>query len=185
MSETNDRRTAGFHTVYGAGPFHALLMAGCIALAGYTVWTLGLEALLSSGWNSILVWFIGAVALVDLMLLPITALADRALRAVLRRITRPGPRSPRHRPHSPHALNYIRIPLLASGLLFLLFFPGIIEQGSGSYHGATGQTQDPFLERWLLLSAFIVLLSAAAYALSIRRGHRRRLRPIHPPGTAK
>ncbi|GAB3250974.1 hypothetical protein [Arthrobacter pigmenti] len=164
--------SAGFRNVYGAGPWHALLMAGCLALAVYTVLTLGPAALLSSGWNSMLVWFLGATVLVDLILLPASALADRALRALLRKGSS-GSRAAARSRRFPPAINYVRIPMLASGLLFLLFFPGIIEQGSGSYRAATGQTQDPFLERWLLLCAGFFLLSAAAYILSIVRGPRR------------
>ncbi|WP_143101950.1 hypothetical protein [Amycolatopsis marina] len=36
-------------------------------------------------------------------------------------------------------LNHLRVPALASGLLFVLFFPEIIEHGSRTYQAATGQ----------------------------------------------
>ncbi|MGI9155440.1 MAG: hypothetical protein ACR2FG_02195, partial [Marmoricola sp.] len=39
------------------------------------------------------------------------------------------------------------------------------EQGAASYHRATGQTQAPFLGRWLLLTAVIFAVSALTYAL--------------------
>ena len=104
-------------------------------------------------WQLIIVWFLGAALVHDLVLFPLYALADR--------LTRRGTRAVK----APHVtLNYVRIPLLAVGLLFLLFFPGIFQQGADSYLSATGQTQDPFLERWLLLSAAIFGLSAIAYA---------------------
>ena len=59
----------------------------------------------------------------------------------------------------------MRIPALASGLLFAMFFPGIIEQGSPAYLRATGLTQAPFLDRWLLITAVLFGSSAVAYAV--------------------
>ncbi|MGI9156218.1 MAG: hypothetical protein ACR2FG_06215, partial [Marmoricola sp.] len=64
---------------------------------------------------------------------------------------------------------YVRLPALASGLLFVLFFPGIVEQGAASYHRATGQTQAPFLQRWVLLVLVIFATSAIAYAIAWTR----------------
>src|SRR5258708_8391905 len=61
-------------------------------------------------------------------------------------------------------LNYLRVPAIGTGLSFLLFFPGIIQQGKFTYLAATGQTQQPFLGRWLLLVATLWGLSALAYA---------------------
>jgi hypothetical protein len=65
------------------------------------------------------------------------------------------------------AVNYVRIPVMASGLLFLVFFPGIIRQGKGAYYRATGLTQAPYLGRWLLITAVLFGLSAAAYAVRL------------------
>ena len=64
-------------------------------------------------------------------------------------------------------VNYIRIPTMASGLLFLMFFPGIIEQGRGAYLRATGLTQAPFLDRWLLITAVLFGASAVAYGVRL------------------
>jgi hypothetical protein len=59
------------------------------------------------------------------------------------------------------------VPALASGLTLLLFLPGIIEQGADAYLAATGLTQEPFLERWLLLTAVFFAVSAVAYAMRL------------------
>jgi hypothetical protein len=70
-------------------------------------------------------------------------------------------------------LNYVRIPLLGAGLTLLIFLPGIIEQGAPAYAAATGQTQEPFLGRWLLLTAAMFATSAVVYAIRLtlaRRG---------------
>lgn len=150
-------------SLYGARGLHLLLMLATFALGAYTVLELGLDELWEPDvwWQSILVWFLGAVLIHDLVLFPLYALADRLLGGILRRRPEPG-----HDPGVP-IVNHVRVPVLAVGLLFLLFFPGIIEQGAPSYARATGQTQEPFLERWLLLSAAIFGLSAVTYAVRL------------------
>jgi hypothetical protein len=59
----------------------------------------------------------------------------------------------------------VRLPALASALTFFVFLPGIIRQGSRTYLAATGQTQEPFLGRWLWLVAAFFALGALAYVL--------------------
>lgn len=148
---------------YGAGPLHLLVMTASLSTAAYVVVELGVGELWNPGvwWQSIAIWFLGAVVLHDLLLFPIYALADR----VFARIShRPGLR----RRATVPVVNHVRVPALAIGLLFLLFFPGIVGQGASSYTNATGQTQDPFLERWLILSAGIACLSALFYAIRVR-----------------
>ena len=71
-------------------------------------------------------------------------------------------------------LNYLRVPTLATGLSLLLFFPGIIRQGEFTYSAATGQNQQPFFGRWLLLVAALYGLSALAYAARLAVAGRRR-----------
>ena len=150
--------------LYGSGPRHVLAMLVAIALATYTLSELGVSTLWAGDvwWQTILVWFLGAVIVHDLLLFPLYAVADRVLQ---RGAGSPRPRVP--------ALNYFRVPLLASGLLLLLFFPGIIEQGESSYLRATGQTQEPFLERWLLLTGVFFGASALLYGVRyVRAGSR-------------
>lgn len=153
---------SGLRSLYGASGLHLLVTLAALALAAYTVVELGFDELWDSDvwWQSILVWFLGAVLLHDLALFPLYALADRLLGGILRRHVAPGHRAV-------PIVNHVRVPVLAVGLLFLLFFPGIIEQGGSSYSNATGQTQELFLERWLILSAVIFGLSAITYAVRL------------------
>jgi hypothetical protein len=141
---------------YGAHPAHLLAMLSGFALVGYTLVTFTPSELLNQGtwWQSIGVWFVAAVVAHDFVLFPLYALADRAL-AVRRRAIR--------RPEVP-VRNYIRVPALAAGLTLLIFLPGIIEQSAPAYQAATGQTQQPFLGRWLLLTAVMFGVSAVGYA---------------------
>lgn len=104
-----------------------------------------------------LIWFAAAIVAHDLMLFPLYAGADRLLA-----------RSP--------VVNYLRVPLLASGLTLLLFLPGIIRQGGPSHLAATGLDQQPYLARWLLLCAAFFALSGLVYLV-----RRVRTKPSPPP----
>ncbi|CAM4439735.1 hypothetical protein MB901379_00370 [Mycobacterium basiliense] len=143
---------------YGAHPLHLLTMLSGFALLGYLVATFTPAALWNPGtwWQSIVVWLAAAVICHDLVLFPLYALADWILDRLVGRRTR------RYRP-AVSARNYLRVPVLAAGLTLLVFLPGIIEQGAATYQAATGQTQQPFLGRWLLLTAVIFAVSALAY----------------------
>ena len=162
-------------SLYGAGPLHLLGMLLTLALAGYAVLELGLDGLWDpdSWWQSIAVWFVGAGVAHDLVLFPAYALGDRLLTARRRTSRMPVP-----------VLNHVRVPLLAVALTFLVFFPGIIQQGSDAHLRASGLTQEPYLERWLLLSAAFFAVSAIVYAVRHltsprnRSGHDRGDEPV-------
>lgn len=161
-----------FKRLYGDRLLHLIVLVGALALAAYTISVLGVDQLFNPGvwWQSIAVWFAVAVIGHDLILFPLYALAER----LLPKTTRDA--KPAH-PHLVPLTNYLRMPTLATGLTFLLFLPGIIEQGAFSYHAATGLTQQPFLGRWLLLVAGFYLVSAVCYVV---RSVMTRTRPTHP-----
>jgi hypothetical protein len=145
-----------FSVVYGSHPLHLLTMVSGFALLGYIVATFTPATLWNPGswWQSIAVWFAAAVVGHDLLLFPLYALADRVLSTRIgRRLGHP----------KVLARNYIRVPALGAGLTLLIFLPGIIEQGEATYQAATGQTQQPFLGRWLLLTAAMFAISALVY----------------------
>jgi hypothetical protein len=148
---------------YGADPLHLLALLACFALAGYVAVHLVHEPTLIR----MLIWFAGAVVGHDLVLFPLYALGDRSLRAALHTLWPRGPATPSLVP----PLNYLRVPALGTGLLFLMFFPGIIRQGQQTYLAATGQNQQPYLARWLLLTAAMFAVSAVSYALRLRQAH--------------
>lgn len=151
---------------YGAHLLHAAVMLGCLALTGYVAVQVSADPTLPQ----MLLWFVGAVLAHDLVLFPLYTLADRAATRFL-------PTSAPRRGSIP-AINYLRVPILGSGLLLLLFFPGIIEQGSDTYLAATGGDQGPFLARWLLLTAAFFAASALAYILRLAiTTRKRRARP--------
>jgi hypothetical protein len=146
------------------------LVAG-FALMGYILITIKPTALWNPNtwWQSILVWFAAAIVAHDLVLFPVYALVDRILVAGTRI-------RPRGEPTVP-VLNYLRIPALGAGLTLMMFLPGIIAQGAPAYAAATGQTQEPFLGRWLLLTAAMFAVSAAAYSVRLALSRRATRQP--------
>lgn len=150
-----------FRAVYGSNPLHLLSLIVGFALLGYVLATIKPSTLWNphTWWQSIVVWFAAAIVAHDLVLFPIYALVDRILVA-----------SSRLRPRtqtSVPVLNYVRIPAMGAALTLLLFLPGIIQQGAPTYAAATGQTQDPFLGRWLILTAAMFAVSAVVYAIRL------------------
>jgi hypothetical protein len=160
-----------FGSHYGSHPVHLLTMVAGFALLGYILATFKPSTLWNPGtwWQSIAVWFAAAVIGHDLVLFPLYALVDWALsRRVVQRPALAVPLRPKVL-----ARNYIRIPALGAGLTLLVFLPGIIEQGASTYQAATGQTQQPFLGRWLLLTAAMFATSAIAYTARLVVARRR------------
>ena len=149
---------------YGSHPLHLLTMTAGFALTGYILFTFPIPTLWNpqAWWQSIAIWLAAAIVFHDLVLFPIYALADRVLDFVTKRLPRP----PRGRRRVP-VRNYVRIPALGAALTLLIFFPGIIEQGSATYVAATAQTQQPFLGRWLGLTAAMFFVSSLAYAIRL------------------
>lgn len=155
---------AEFRRAYGAAPGHLLLLAGCFAVTGWIALRLAGEA--SAG--RMLLWFLGAVIAHDLVLFPVYASLDRVSRRILGR--RGGP----------PLLNHVRVPALGAGLLFLVYLPGILGLGDGTYLAATGLAPRAMLGRWLALSGALFAASALLYAT--RRLFAVSTRPDNPPG---
>ncbi len=151
MSRLSGEAAHRFRRWYGEGPYQLLLLLASFALAGYA----GVR-LLDGDWPMITVWFVGAALVHDLVLVPLYALADRALRAVA------GGAGRRRRPW----VNFVRVPAFLSGLLLLVWFPLITGQVE-RYEPVTGLSADVFLARWLLVSA--ALFAGSGLWLLVRR----------------
>lgn len=156
---------------YGANPLHLLTMLGSFALAGYAA-----VQLLPLDVFGIAVWFAGAVIGHDLLLMPLYTLADRSATAVLRHIP---PRLP-----TVQWINYLRVPVVLSGLLLLIWFP-LIFRLPASFQAATTLPLNPYLWHWLAVTGALFLLSAAALALRLRTGRQGPQEvPASSPGAA-
>ncbi len=138
-----------FRALYGSGPIHLLALLASLAISGYAASRL---AQLDTRWD-ILLWFIGAIALHDFVLFPLYTGLDRL--AGGRRLG--------------GGVNYVRVPVLLSLLLLLLFLPLILTLSPGPYESATGLQPESYLRNWLAVSAVLFLAAGVAYALHARR----------------
>lgn len=141
-------------------PFQILLLACSFALAGYA----GVR-LLAGDRLGVVLWFVGAALLHDLVLLPLYALLDRAVTGGLGAV--------RHREWT----SYVRFPAAFSGLLLLVWFPLIGGRVDARYAGVTGLSAEGFLGRWLLITAALFGGSALLLALRLLRSATKRRSP--------
>lgn len=155
---------ARFRRGYGEGPLHLLALIGALLVIGAAV----------AGWFQafpgpvavkILEWLVGAIVAHDLVVMPLYSLLDRI---AFGRGPRAGPAAGAP-PTRPAGFVYLRVPVLLSGLVFLVFFPEILGLGDGTFHAASGLHQHVYLARFLLTAGVIFALSAVAYAVSLRR----------------
>ena len=134
---------------YGASPVHLLAHLATLPLAAFAL----LQLAAAGNAPRIFLWLGASVLLHDLVLLPFYGALDRLGRRAV------GP-----------AINHVRVPALISGLLLLVFFPAISGEGNGAFHGVSGLDYEGYLQRWLLATAALFLLSGAIYLLRGRGG---------------
>jgi hypothetical protein len=149
---------------YGASPLHLLLVLCSFALAAYA----GIR-LLDGDTLGVVLWFVGAAIVHDLVLVPLYSVADRALRNVAG-----WPRGGRARDAAAwrEQVNYVRVPAFISLLLLLVWYPLILDR-VGHYASYTGLEPGVFMGRWLLVTAALFALSALWLAVRALRGRRR------------
>jgi hypothetical protein len=128
----------------------------------------------------IVIWFVGAIVAHDLIVLPLYCALDRLVLAASRRGNRRRSVSGQSErgaaelaaTRSPGWV-YVRIPLILSALLLLVFGAEILREGNATFHVASGHTQDAYLERYLIVVGALFLISGLAYAWSSARASSR------------
>ncbi len=148
-----------WRSFYGANPLHLLALLACFALAGYAA----LQASRGPLPARMLLWFVGAIVGHDLVLYPLYALADRSVRAALHRQSRSPATS------DPADVNYVRVPVVLSGVTLLMFWPIITRHSEASYRFASGMGTSVYLGHWLLVSGVSCAVSAVLYAVHLGR----------------
>ncbi|GAQ68040.1 hypothetical protein SsS58_08499 [Streptomyces scabiei] len=143
--------------VKAGSPLQLPLLACSFALASYA----GVR-LLADDWFQVALWFVGVALVHDLVLLPLYAMADRAVVGSLGAVG-----------HREWAL-YVRVPAALSGLLLLVWFPLISGRVADHYPSATGLSGEGFLARWLLITAVLFGGSALLLMLRLRRATKQR-----------
>lgn len=128
---------------YGASPLHAILH---VALLAAFAWV-ALQVADARAASNIVLWFLAALVLHDLVLLPFYTAIDRAATKVAGR----------------GRINFLRVPAALSALLLLLFFPPILGRNEASFVRVAGTPPEGYAERWLLVTAALFGASALLY----------------------
>ena len=140
----------GFVRRYGSSPLHLVLHAALFAAFAWVA----LQVADAREARNIVLWFVAAIVLHDLALLPFYSAIDRVVRRGLPRAL---------------AVNHVRVPAALSAVLFLLFFPPILGRNDGSFARVAGLEPSGYLERWLLVTAALFAASAVLYVVRSRR----------------
>jgi hypothetical protein len=142
-----------FLGLYGGSPLHLAGQLACFLVAGYAA-----VQLLGARPAAVLLWFVGAAVLNDILLAPLYLLVDR---------------TGRRRRGFPSWWNHVRVPAAVSLLLLLVWFPEIARR-SHSYTRLSGLDASPYVGRWLAVTGALFVLSALALGLGRVRAARRR-----------
>lgn len=141
--------TARLRHVYGASPLHLFAHLALLPLTAFAL----LQIAGAGNATRILLWLAASAIVHDLLLLPCYGVLDRLAQRT-----------------AGSAVNHVRIPALISGLLLLVYFPAVSGEGNGAFHRVSGLDYEGYLERWLLATGALFLISGLAYLL---RGSRR------------
>ena len=141
--------TALFRSRYGSTPLHVLAHVVVFAIFAWVALKLADVRAVSN----IIVWFVAALILHDLVLLPFYATIDRVGATFSRR----------------GGVNHVRVPAALSALMLLLFFPPMLGRNDGSFARVAGVEPEGYLERWLLFTAALFAVSGLLLVLSARR----------------
>lgn len=146
-----------FRDRYGSNPLHLLAALASFAFVGLVLVQVfdGLNP-----WNFVL-WLLLASVAHDLVAYPLYTVVDRIAQRTTGAARPTPPRVP--------AINYVRVPAIVSGLLFVVWFPLILGLSEDNYLAASGRTTDAFLPRWLAITAGLFAAAALLYALRLRR----------------
>ncbi len=159
-------RSRRLASLYGSHPLHLVLLLASFALAGYAV----------SRWIAaptpvrLLIWFAGAVIGHDLVAFPLYTGVDRLLLRVVGGRLQDG----RYTYWRRAAILHLRIPLLISTLLLIMWYPLVLARSDRTYFVASGGHQDRYLGNYLLVIAILfggsllLFILRLAYAARIR-----------------
>lgn len=151
-----------FRARYGASPLHLLLVVCSFLLTVYA----GVR-LLTGDTLGVIIWFVGAALLHDLVFLPLYTVTDR----VVQRLSR-GRRREEGTPGPVVAggINYLRVPAFVALLLLLVWYPLILRRVP-DFTRYTALPSGVFWGRWLLIAAGLFAASAVCLLIALWRTH--------------
>jgi hypothetical protein len=143
--------------LYGASPLHVAGHVALLAVAAYAL-SRAFQPRFAPEPVNLLAWLVGGALIHDLLLLPayaaLNAVAVRALGAPL--------------------LNHVRVPFVLSGIVFLVYFPRILDRQPRNFVNALGEPPPDYLARWALMTAGLFGASLLLYAFRAGRAARGR-----------
>ncbi|MFJ9406752.1 hypothetical protein [Streptomyces sp. NPDC101393] len=149
-------KAKGIRSRYGASPLHLFLVLCSFALAGYA----GVR-LLKGDTLGVVIWFVGAALLHDLVFLPLYTATDHVLPRVF------GIAERRAHPVTGW-INYLRVPAFVALLLLLVWYPLVLNRVPG-FTSYTALPAGVFWARWLLITAGLFAASALCLLVSMWR----------------
>ncbi|MFF8788651.1 hypothetical protein [Streptomyces sp. NPDC015125] len=177
-----------FGARYGASPLHLLLVLCSFFLAGYA----GVR-LLTGDTLGVLLWFVGAALLHDLVFLPLYTVTDRMAQRLVRRRDRRRDAQPPASAETPPpvvagGVNYLRVPAFVALLLLVVWYPLILHRVP-EFSLYTALPSEVFWDRWLLITAALFAASAVCLLIALWRTYAAGARsedhlpPAPPPAT--
>ncbi len=155
-----------FSRIYGSSPLHLAVAAVAFLIAAYA----GFRAVQIGPLLAQAKWFLGAILLHDMILIPVySAVLIGLLYLIGGRAAREGTPLSRVRLL---VLNHLRVPAALALLLLLVFFPLVLGLSESGLMGVSGLTTDPYLPRFLFLTLALFAISGALLALRLLRGRR-------------
>ncbi len=152
------RARVGFRRLYGAGPQH---LAG--HLVAFAVAAFAFDRIFSGGGvSALLIWLLAFVVAHDLIFVPAYTGLDRLFRRAIARVSLP------HATGIP-VINHVRVPVMISGLLLIIYFPLISGRADRWYSTLSGHHLTDYLRNWLLITVALCLGSGLIYALRVVR----------------
>jgi hypothetical protein len=148
---------------YGASPIHLLAHLILLPIVGWAL----LSVLDFRAASNVVLWFVAAVILHDLILLPAYSALDRLAQKTTPRTV----------------VNYVRVPAGLSLLMLLVFWSTIRGKGDGNFHYTSGLNYEGYFGRWLLVTAGLFAISGATFLVR-RVGFPRRSAPSAPSSKA-
>ena len=143
---------------YGSGPGHLMALTLGAVVGLYA----GVKLVEADPW-AVVYWLVGAAVLHDLVLVPAYSAIDRAARAGI---------GEGERAAVPAWYDHVRVPVLLSGLLFLVFFP-LILRFPPKFVEITDTPVDVYAGRYLAIVAGLFVISGLAWIVRVLIRRRR------------
>jgi hypothetical protein len=164
-------RPVSFRRCYGASPLHLVGHLLALAIIAFAVDRIVSGGGVSSAVQKMLMWYLGLVIAHDLIFVPLYTGLDRVVHRALVRLSS-------RRRAGIAMINHVRVPLMISGLLLIIYGPLIARLSDPDYFAVTGHHLEHYLRNWLLITGVLFLGSGAIYLLRVSRLKTRRSKAI-------